>query len=351
MFCWGRDAGGMIGDGTPIADTPEERARPIPVPVLGLSDPLAEVGEGFAITARREVFLWKPLIWVLGEGRAVHEPRTRAAPWSLAPADTRQLALGTNFGCARDGDGRVRCAGSNASGALGDGTTVSRAEFALVPLLRPAVSIAAAESRACAALEGGQLVCWGRDPLRSVSRNCEPSLHGDPPAQAAAPHDLCGPTPHIDRIPVPVAGASGVVDVALGGDAGCARLRDGGVVCFGANDRGQLGDGTRTGRSEAAPVRGLRGAVAQLAMGYGTVCARYADGTVDCWGSLALNNMTAPTRVPGLDDATDIATRLTTSCAVRARDGNIWCWGTLDAGFEPDPARGAETPAALRWKR
>ena len=55
------------------------------------------------------------------------------------------------------------------------------------------------------------------------------------------------------------------------------------VLCFGNNESGQLGDGTRSSRAIAAPVRGPSGAT-QVSAHEDQACA-VAGGAVWCWGA------------------------------------------------------------------
>ena len=70
--------------------------------------------------------------------------------------------------------------------------------------------------------------------------------------------------------------------ISGGGSHACLLRADGAVLCWGRNDDGQLGDGTRTPRS--VPVRVLDDAIA-LAAGERHTCAVRAGGTVACWGA------------------------------------------------------------------
>ncbi|MBK6534769.1 MAG: hypothetical protein IPF99_36100 [Deltaproteobacteria bacterium] len=58
---------------------------------------------------------------------------------------------------------------------------------------------------------------------------------------------------------------------------------NGTVQCWGANDLGQLGDGSTTTRLSPVMVMGLSNAV-EIAAGYNHTCARLMDGSVRCWG-------------------------------------------------------------------
>lgn len=81
---------------------------------------------------------------------------------------------------------------------------------------------------------------------------------------------------------------------AAGGMFTCATLEDGGVLCWGPNSYGQLGDGTNQLRQKAARIKGLENVVevaegehhacARLKSGVVTwVCTRLADGSAYCW--------------------------------------------------------------------
>ncbi len=72
--------------------------------------------------------------------------------------------------------------------------------------------------------------------------------------------------------------------VSLGGAFTCALRSDGSAWCWGANDRGQLGDGTTTDRATPRRVAGVSMATA-LAAGARHACVRLRDGSVWCWGA------------------------------------------------------------------
>jgi len=168
-------------------------------------------------------------------------------------------------------------------------------------------SIATGNEATCAVVDGA-LSCWGQIP---------PSLAaGDP-----------------NLLPVPIDGVQDVVAVAQGERHVCALGSGGTVSCFGANQRGQLGDGTTIDRSEPVAVQGLDDAVA-VSAGLSHTCALRSGGTVDCWGNNFRGRLgdgttiDQPTPVPvlGLSNVIAIEAGWEHTCALLA-DGGLRCWG------------------------
>ncbi len=165
---------------------------------------------------------------------------------------------------------------------------------------------------------------------------------------------------------------------ALGAGArhACARLTSGAVACWGANDRGQLGEGSAAPSAVAVMVPGIEHA-AEIAVSPGDfACVRHDDGGVSCWGHGApkpariagivgaiqiaagdgatacavlgdttvrcwtMDNIgkSAVDPAPGLRDVTQIATASDHSCALR-KDGTVSCWGENCAGQLGDGTR------------
>lgn len=130
---------------------------------------------------------------------------------------------------------------------------------------------------------------------------------------------------------------SSVAAVVASGAHTCALKNDGTVWCWGANDQGQLGDGTADSHNVPVQVSALGTSVVQVATGtfYSHTCARKNDGTVWCWGhgtygQLGDGTSTSqplPVKVIGLGgSAIMISAGYAHTCAIRA-DGTLWCWG------------------------
>jgi len=126
-----------------------------------------------------------------------------------------------------------------------------------------------------------------------------------------------------------------IVEVGGGTAHTCARDTVGGVWCWGFNNKGQLGDGTKVARGTASKVlvaaAGAAFGGAQSLMVSEHVCARKADDTLWCWGenlygAIGQGNLLevlVPTQAfiaPAAD------TGRWHTCAVKI-DGSAWCWG------------------------
>jgi alpha-tubulin suppressor-like RCC1 family protein len=81
-----------------------------------------------------------------------------------------------------------------------------------------------------------------------------------------------------------VEGIAAATDVSVGHGTACARLADGTIQCWGANDYGQLGMGTHGESDVPSTVTGITGAVA-VSCGVDHTCAVLNDGAIHCWGA------------------------------------------------------------------
>ncbi|MCA9705432.1 MAG: T9SS type A sorting domain-containing protein, partial [Myxococcales bacterium] len=113
---------------------------------------------------------------------------------------------------------------------------------------------------------------------------------------------------------------------------GCTVDGEGRLACWGCNDRGQLGDGTREDRATPVAVQGL-GPVARVALGTRSTCAIDDDEQVWCWGAndhgqcgSAGEDVLQPTRVPAIARAARISVGGTSACAL-THEHQIACWG------------------------
>ncbi len=139
-------------------------------------------------------------------------------------------------------------------------------------------------------------------------------------------------------VPTAVVGDLGFVQIAAGLAHSCGVTREGEAYCWGADDRGQLGDATTTSRS--APVRVAGNLTFRLVRtGNSHTCGLTTGGEVACWGANTNGQLgdgtstmrTSPVRVDANRRFVSLAAGWNHSCAV-STDGSLWCWGANGDG-------------------
>jgi alpha-tubulin suppressor-like RCC1 family protein len=142
--------------------------------------------------------------------------------------------------------------------------------------------------------------------------------------------------------PVDVAGLSGVVQIAAGRFATCARLDDGTVKCWGWNNKNELDVSAFPIATTPKPIQmgTFPEHMTDLSMGGYDTCARMDDGRAYCWGDnrylqtgsgFITGDDIASGYVMDLADVTQVATGRYHSCAV-IEDGSVKCWGANNYG-------------------
>jgi alpha-tubulin suppressor-like RCC1 family protein len=270
----------------------------------------------------------------LGTGEEVDEPMPRGMN---LPVGRRllQLAAGADHTCARADDGTLHCAGANARGQLGNGSTDP--STSLLQAVQPGgwtggLALSAGAQAACAVDPRAGLWCWGSDDQERLGN----STLEDALAPGGAAFD---PTYYTLAPPA--------VGVALGGGHTCALTAAGGLACAGADGAGQLGRGI-TGPDEdmfAPVVEGLAPAGTlwlQVSAGDAHTCALALGGELYCWGeggqgqlgTGGMSDASAPAHVvpkPGSGRFVEVSCGAAHTCARTSR-GRVFCWGPNDRG-------------------
>lgn len=320
MRCWGDDTQGQTGGGGANDGGVVDAPRPI-TQVTDAIDIASGQNHSCATRKSGKVVCWGyNLDGQLGNGET--------ASRRLTPVDVDDLtgvtyvAAGGNFSCAIRSGGAVSCWGGNGSGQLGTGISASSPVPVPVAELKNAVSIAAGLTHACVIKSDGSAACWGDGASGQLGNG------------ATAPSTR----------PVAVTGLPPASKIAAGARSTCALARVGTVHCWGANDLGQLGNGTTNGGSSTpVAVKDLDDAIA-IAAGKNHACAVRKGGSVVCWGAgdggqlgdgqaRDSSNAATPTPVPvsGVTTAIGIGAGGEHSCAP-TRTNAIVCWGAGDRG-------------------
>jgi alpha-tubulin suppressor-like RCC1 family protein len=283
------------------------------------------------------------------------------------------LAAGHGHTCAISGGGGVQCWGGNSGGQLGDGTRTDRSTpVAATGVPVGPAAIAAGGSQTCVSFSGGYDWCWGDVDGRRVVPPYVPFSEPST-AVAAGSHHICGLTTaggvrcrgqnHLGQLgdgttterngPVQVVGlSSGIIAITAGASHTCALTSAGGVLCWGFNVSGQLGNGTTTNSSTPVPVSGLSSGVIALDADTYYTCALTSAGGVLCWG-LGLGESTGtghlvPVPVSGLSTGiTAIAAGGNHACVLNG-GGGVLCWGSNQVGqLGTSAPEDRSTPAAV----
>jgi alpha-tubulin suppressor-like RCC1 family protein len=224
---------------------------------------------------------------------------------------------GTGPGDGGDGGGTDAVADSSDAGQLGGFL---------------ATSVSAGEHHTCA-VRDGRVFCWGGNAKGQLGQSIGAFDLADHPVKISALGEA--------------GGIKGMIAVAAGYNHTCALSGEGTVFCWGANDRGQVGNSTMdlNPHPDPAQVVGVDGApgflhnVIAIAAGERHTCA-VTTSTVVCWGdnidaqsgnpALALQ-FSAPHDIGGsFMAARNVTTGPKHTCA--SNGTAFTCWGTQASG-------------------
>ena len=252
-------------------------------------------------------------------GNGTNTDRDAPVDVSGLTSGVRDIVIGDDHTCALLENGGVKCWGRNSYGQLGDGTTTNRnAPVQVVGLTSGVRDIVVGDDHTCALFENWGVKCWGRNNVGQLGEGTSTNRN--------APVNASGLT-------------SGVRDIVVGDDHTCALFENGGVKCWGQNNRGQLGDGTNTNGSAPVQVIDLTSGVRDIALGEDHTCALLKSGGVKCWGRNSGNQLgdgtrtdrNAPVQVTGLTSGVrDIELGVWHTCAL-LENGGVECWGSNDS--------------------
>lgn len=247
-----------------------------------------------AVSAEGQLYCWGALDW--GDGRSIPVDAGSISPIPVAAGErVTSVATGWLHDCARFASGGVSCAGLNYSGELGRGRKAS---------------------------------CPNDEPDGSCGGTGGPGV---------------APGPRAFRT------------VVSGQSHSCALTTDGAAYCWGSNDAGQTGVGSRVKAVyEPTAVVGRR-RFRQLSAGARHTCGVTVAGAVYCWGAgshgqlgsnptrrgcrLSDACMAVPVRLDERRVFAQVSAGSEHSCAA-THAGRVYCWGRYYSearGAEPQP--------------
>ena len=327
VWCFGDNSDGQLGNssfGAPDSTTPVQTSG------FGTGRTAVQVAAGERHTC---ALLDNGEVWCWGSGG-----NNELANGALQSSDPVKVPLGAGItasrifvggrvSCALTSDNRLTCWGQNHKGQIGNGTVlasggVAPAAVSNIPTSFVPSHVDPGGRHVCAAATGGAVWCWGDDDRNQLGTA----------ADGAAAVNVPGPADSI----------TAARSVATGLEYSCAVLTDDTVSCWGRNHLAQLGRGSVTPASTAAPAAVSIGApVSKVAAGKAFACALTTAGAVWCWGentagqvgdATAGSPRLAPAQVSNLGGtAVDIVAGGAHACAVLS-SGAVRCWGDNSAG-------------------
>ncbi len=285
VLCWGSNLDGAIGElGGTTDDTCDDNlpCRFTPREVPGIEGVVQIAASPKTVFARKHdgtVWAWgSNEHGLLGLGSTV--VGSRAAPKAIdGIVNAVDIVGGFAIACARLSDKEVKCWGANDRMILQDTTSGVRGP-SLLPNLKTSkqIRLSLTSSYGCAVGDDDRVRCWGR----SYSGNLGYDLSDGGDASATeldcgAFGDKCQPTPL-------AIGDLTASSITTGHFTSCAQRLSGGVVCWGYNEVGALGNDTSDYGTHAIPE--LAAPIpepVQLAGGGRHFCSLH-EGKVHCWG-------------------------------------------------------------------
>ena len=290
-----------------------------------------------------------------------------AAPAAQA-INVSSVSVGAVHACVRTTAGVAKCWGFNAVGMVGDGTKVDRLKPTTVKGLKSGVQdVQAVWDHSCAVTNGGAVKCWGH--------NGDGELGDGSLIKRVTPVQVVGLTSGVQQVSLGFdsgcalkttgsvwcwgyngngqlgtgdrqsqrtpadTGLTGITQISAGWDHTCGVTNANGVKCWGQGKHGEIGDGAKSDRLTAVDVTGLGGTVDQVAAGFDHTCALMTAGTVKCWGNNNTGELgdgtntdsTHPVTVSGLSGVASISAGYNHTCAV-TNSGAAMCWGANESG-------------------
>ena len=246
-------------------------------------------------------------------------PCIDAANGSVAPSlDLVGNARVDIVGVGNDGSNYADMGAYEYSTATGGASSTGTAPSTGTASSRHVTAISAGGADTCAVVDAAA-TCWGATNYGQVGNGLWGNL--------------------LVEAPVQVQGlTAGVTAVSSGSNHSCAVV-DGGVLCWGQNYSGQLGDGTTTSTAVPVSVSGLTAGSGVTAVSAdGHTCA-IVKGAAMCWGDNTGGDLgnastaasSTPVQVQGLTSGVSaISLGYSFSCAVMSGSG--YCWGYNNVG-------------------
>jgi alpha-tubulin suppressor-like RCC1 family protein len=334
---WGINGLGQLGNGTGSLDS---AVNPNWTAVSGLSSGVAAVSaddaDALALTSDGSVWAW-------GRNLGTGSSNTSDVPVQVPGlAGIVAVSAGSDVSAALRSDGTVWTWGGNSGGDLGDGNTTPSSTPVEVAGLTGVTQIAAGKAFVLALRSDGTVWAWGSNESGELGNGT--TFDSSVPVQVtglsrvtaiaasvedamavatkgyvnmlsavyewgANEHGQIGDGTYRER-PVPVQingiGAQHVSGIGTGFDYSVVLGTDGSVWDWGVNQIGQLGDGGTANAIVPVEAQGPGSGITQISAGENHVLALRSDGTVEAWGDNFCGELGNGTNDPAVPNPTPV---------------------------------------------
>jgi len=276
-YCWGENDHGQLGVATTerCSKMDNSPCSSKALPVSG-GFVFTAIAAGFehtcALTSTGAAYCWgRNDVGQLGNGDTQPNSPT---PTAVA-GGIRLVALwaGGAHTCGLTAAGEAYCWGWNSGGQLGRGDDTARGSMP-GPVLggNRFKMLTAGRAHTCGVTQAQTVLCWGLNADDQLGAETLPRCKDQ------------GRTWPCSKTPVRISDSLVAVAVSAGAGHTCALTPAGRAYCWGANNRGQLGDGTATERRATRAVA-TDLTFAALAAGGQYTCGLLSTGALYCWGA------------------------------------------------------------------
>ena len=154
-------------------------------------------------------------------------------------------------------------------------------------------------------------------------------------AVLAGCNDVTGPENPSRSNAVPVAGSTVFTSLSLGDYHSCGLQANGEALCWGANDKGQSGNGIAGSQGAGSPLAVLGGFVfSSISAGGAHTCGLSTNGAAMCWGNNSFGQLGTgtnqerfePAPVAGGHVFTSISSSTVAHTCALDTNGAAWGW-------------------------
>lgn len=315
--CWGWNQYGQTGQ-------PDRGDQGISAEWINLQG-LVQISAGgyhtCAVNVDHQVYCWgRNNMGQLGNGSAT-DSSVPVLVRGLEGARIYAVISGSLHTCAYEMKGQAWCWGSNRDGKLGAGLeeVFSATPIPVLAPVEQVIGLSVGATFTCAAGGTGQTWCWGDGIFGQTGNN---TYKGSP-----LPQEIINDIPEVKHL-------------SSGWFHSCALSASGEISCWGKNYEGELGNSSTVSRAEAVTISGVhtKTEVSLIAAGGRTTCAATLDHLVYCWGKNDYGQLGDGTKKDHLfpiqiataeNNVISLTVGASHACYL-TENNQIWCWGAND---------------------